>query len=164
MISDGDSENDANHVYIYIYTFPLNGDVYTLAVLQTSGPFQHPDEWEEIARSLRNILEQSFSAQCVCERVSLLRSRCSENDRRKQNKKSKPGRSFYCMLQHKARWTLRERSFLAIAICRSGTVEEYRECDPLLQDMLSLTKGTSAKVRAARKLRTRAEPERARQS
>ncbi|KAH7946396.1 hypothetical protein HPB49_024328 [Dermacentor silvarum] len=84
-MANGQSNNKAGANRVY---FALKDDVALLTEVQTSDPFRHSEQWEEIAWRLRDILKKPFTARCVRERLNLLLSRYSANDRRNQKKKS----------------------------------------------------------------------------
>lgn len=82
MASNAESNKAGpNRVY-----FTLSDDIALLAEIQTSDPFRHPEQWEEIAWRLREALKKPFTARCVRERLNLLLARYSENDQRNQKK------------------------------------------------------------------------------
>lgn len=64
---ESNSEADASRDY-----FTLRDDVALLTEVQTSHPFRHSEQWEEIAWRLRDVLKKPFTARCVCERLNLL--------------------------------------------------------------------------------------------
>lgn len=83
-MANGQSNNKAGANRVY---FALKDDVALLTEVQTSDPFRHSEQWEEIAWRLRDVLKKPFTARCVRERLNLLLSRYSANDRRNQKKK-----------------------------------------------------------------------------
>ncbi|KAH7932800.1 hypothetical protein HPB49_003219 [Dermacentor silvarum] len=82
-MANGQSNNKAGANRVY---FALKDDVAMLTEVQTSDPFRHSEQWEEIAWRLRDVLKKPFTARCVRERLNLLLSRHLANDRRNQKK------------------------------------------------------------------------------
>ncbi|KAH7971424.1 hypothetical protein HPB49_023679 [Dermacentor silvarum] len=82
-MANGQSNNKAGANRVY---FALKDDVALLTEVQTSDPFRHSEQWEEIAWRLRDVLKKPFTAGCVRERLNLLLSRYSANDRRNKKK------------------------------------------------------------------------------
>ncbi|KAH7974064.1 hypothetical protein HPB49_009416 [Dermacentor silvarum] len=82
-MANGQSNNKAGANRVY---FALKDDVAMLTEVQTSDPFRHSEQWEEIAWRLRDVLKKPFTVRCVRERLNLLLPRHLANDRRNQKK------------------------------------------------------------------------------
>ncbi|KAH7970243.1 hypothetical protein HPB49_001583 [Dermacentor silvarum] len=106
-MANGQSNNKAGANRVY---FALKDDVALLTEVQTSDPFRHSEQWEEIAWRLRDILKKPFTARCVRERLNLLLSRYSANDRRNKKNSSKV---YSCLSSRRSLWDNRRSSISA---------------------------------------------------